>query len=553
MPISYAYRYNSANQRDRVTLADNSLWDYTYDDLGQVTSGKHKWQDGTFVAGQQYEYTFDEIGNRTQTKVGGDASGGSLRSASYTPNRLNQYDSRTVSGYADVLGLGVPSSSVTVNANTAYRKGEYFHYPLSIANSGTAQYPTVTVVSGSESSSGKVFVPKTPEVFIHDLDGNLTSDGRWNYTWDAENRLVKIESLATGPSESRRRLEFAYDYLGRRIWKKVTNLYTNAVTEERFLYDGWNLVAVLEPSSATLKKSFVWGTDLSGSFQGAGGVGGLLKVNQVAAPASAHFVAYDGNGNVAALINAADGSPSAQYEYGPFGEVLRATGPMAKANPFRFSTKYQDDETDFLYYGYRYYNASTGRWLSGDPIGEKGGVNLYALAANEPLSRTDSVGLLCNPRGIPFDEVVVARGLRVAGPPFNRVSNMADVVHAMSKITSCQCIRRLTIVAHGGEWGFSLDANSGREISEKFTTNDINKNNAAALFGRLRNYVCFCKPCSIVLLSCEVGKGEIGNLIAGATGCLVVSPRGFCTPNPLQPHLSDIHWHEGPDWRVDKP
>src|SRR5208283_3739186 len=49
---------------------------------------------------------------------------------------------------------------------------------------------------------------------------------------------------------------------------------------------------------------------------------------------------------------------------GPFGEVIRATGPMAKANPFRFSTKYQDDETDLLYYGYRYYNPAMGRWLS---------------------------------------------------------------------------------------------------------------------------------------------------------------------------------------------
>ena len=47
-----------------------------------------------------------------------------------------------------------------------------------------------------------------------------------------------------------------------------------------------------------------------------------------------------------------DGAISAQYVYGPFGEVLRATGPMAKVNPFRFSTKYQDDETDLLYYGY---------------------------------------------------------------------------------------------------------------------------------------------------------------------------------------------------------
>ena len=55
---------------------------------------------------------------------------------------------------------------------------------------------------------------------------------------------------------------------------------------------------------------------------------------------------------MAALVQATDGTISAQYEYGPFGEVIRATGPMAKANPFRFSTKYQDDETDLLYYRY---------------------------------------------------------------------------------------------------------------------------------------------------------------------------------------------------------
>ena len=55
---------------------------------------------------------------------------------------------------------------------------------------------------------------------------------------------------------------------------------------------------------------------------------------------------------------------------------------MAKANPFRFSTKYQDDETDLLYYGYRYYSANAGRWNSRDPIGESGGKNLYAFVSN---------------------------------------------------------------------------------------------------------------------------------------------------------------------------
>jgi RHS repeat-associated protein len=80
---------------------------------------------------------------------------------------------------------------------------------------------------------------------------------------------------------------------------------------------------------------------------------------------------------------------------GPFGEVIRATGPMAKVNPFRFSTKYQDDEADLLYYGYRYYNASAGRWLSRDPAGEdRGELNLYGFVSNDPLNSVDEFGLM---------------------------------------------------------------------------------------------------------------------------------------------------------------
>ena len=53
-PISYAYAYNSANQRTAATNADNSYWVYQYDSLGQVISGKKYWTDGTPVAGQQF-------------------------------------------------------------------------------------------------------------------------------------------------------------------------------------------------------------------------------------------------------------------------------------------------------------------------------------------------------------------------------------------------------------------------------------------------------------------------------------------------------------------
>ncbi len=159
------------------------------------------------------------------------------------------------------------------------------------------------------------------------------------------------------------------------------------------MYDGWNLIAVVD-SGLSLQISYNWGLDVSGTTQGAGGVGGLLVMSVNNGPeAGTYYYNFDGNGNVMTLLNAVDTTLAAQYEYGPFGELIRATGRMAKTNPFRFSTKYQDDESDFHYYGYRYYSPSTGRWLSRDLIGERGGVNTYAFVRNDPANSFDALGL----------------------------------------------------------------------------------------------------------------------------------------------------------------
>ena len=124
--IGYTYQYNLANQRTRVTLADSTSWAYGYDNLGQVTSGRRSWQDGTPVAGQQFEYAFDDIGNRTGTAAGGDQGGAGLRPALYSANHLNQYESRQVPGAVDITGIANPTAAVTVNGSNAVRQGEYF-------------------------------------------------------------------------------------------------------------------------------------------------------------------------------------------------------------------------------------------------------------------------------------------------------------------------------------------------------------------------------------------------------------------------------------------
>ena len=368
---------------------------YQYDALGQVTFGKKYWADATPVPGQQFEFGFDDIGNRTSTKAGGDQSGAGLRPASYSANSLNQYTNRTVSNAFDMLGIATTSSSVTVNSSSAdYRRAEYFQELVTVNNSSTSVWQNVSVTtSGGGTNSGNVFVPTATETYGYDADGNMTNDGRWNFTWDAENRLVNMTSLSTGPSNSKRKIDFIYDHWGRRIQKSVSTWNCSAYVPQstnRFVYDGWNLVAELNGTNGVIR-TYVWGLDLSGSIQGAGGVGGLLTIKPSTGNPS--FAAYDGNGNVIGLIDATTGATSGNFEYGPSGEPIRITPNANNQSPFRFSTKYTDDESDFLYYGYRYYNPNVGRWLSRDPLDEFGGENLYNFSANNAVNLVEYLGL----------------------------------------------------------------------------------------------------------------------------------------------------------------
>ena len=122
------------------------------------------------------------------------------------------------------------------------------------------------------------------------------------------------------------------------------------------------------------------------------GAGGSPSPAQSQRPC-AQSLRAPGNGNVVALIDASDGTIVAEYEYGPYGEPLRATGPYAEENPFPFSTKYLDTETGLYYYGFRYYTPEVGRFLNRDPLGESDGANLYGFVGNNPVNNWDYLGL----------------------------------------------------------------------------------------------------------------------------------------------------------------
>jgi RHS repeat-associated protein len=317
---------------------------------------------------------------------------------------LNQYTSRTVPGIVNDIGTANSNATVTLWRDDGsfvptYRHKDYYRAEMPINNNTGSVWLTLTNLGVLQNGTntdiitnfvGNAFLPATPEAFTYDDDGNMTNGGRWKVSWDGENRAISF-SCRAGVAGVSNFVSCSYDYMGRRISKSATANGTS--TSTKYVYDGWNLVGVLD-SGGNLIYSFNWGLDASGSQQGAGGVGGLVSMTVLQGPqAGIYFYSYDGNFNVVALVNATNGAIAAQYEYGPFGELIRATGPLAFANPFLFSTKSFDWETGFYYYGYRFYNPSTGRWLNRDLLGEDGGVNLSCFVKNDPLDQIDPEGL----------------------------------------------------------------------------------------------------------------------------------------------------------------
>ena len=216
----------------------------------------------------------------------------------------------------------------------------------------------------------------------YDADGNMltTGDG-WLYTWNGENRLIRAENSDT-------LVEMAYDYMGRRIEKKVSSkgvlsFYSWSLEKHyKFAYDGYKLIAIYDAANNNaLLMTFTWQPESVG----------LDVPVSMTCDGNTYYYVTDGNKNVTGLLDQA-GTRVAEYVYGPFGQLLSAEGELADVNPFRFSSEYADDETGLVYYNYRYYSPQLGRWTKRDPIEEQGGVNLYKICNNNNINNFDVLG-----------------------------------------------------------------------------------------------------------------------------------------------------------------
>ena len=105
---------------------------------------------------------------------------------------------------------------------------------------------------------------------------------------------------------------------------------------------------------------------------------------------NSEYLIADGNKNIIQVRNAT-GSVTDSYGYDPFGKV---THNGSSENPFQFSSEFFDNDTELVYYNYRYYMPIIGRWINRDPIEENGGANAYVIVDNSVIYYTDLDGYL---------------------------------------------------------------------------------------------------------------------------------------------------------------
>lgn len=366
---------------------------YSYDKAGRLTSLAHEngitelksynaanellanshFKNGSATSG--HGYTYDATGRRsaetfadglTAARSYGYDSADQVTSATYGTNLADSY-------LYDAMGN-------RLNATVASLGGSPITYTANSAN----QYLSITG-----------FTP-----ISHDANGNLLLQNNVSYTWDSENRLLAV--TPNTPALGEKSLVHSYDGLHRRVTRSIrewTASGWSTLETLHFIYDGWNVIEEysLNASNAVLVRNLTWGQDLGGvtSLQGAGGVGGLIMVEELNGPTTAYHFHYDGNGNVTE-VTGNTGSKAASYRYDAFGNTQVASGPYAAQNRYRFSTKPLDSEVTnapLYYYGYRYYDPTTGRWLSRDPFEEKGGINLYEITGNDSVNDLDYLGL----------------------------------------------------------------------------------------------------------------------------------------------------------------
>ncbi len=187
---------------------------------------------------------------------------------------------------------------------------------------------------------------------------------RRRQTYDLLNQLIQVLDGAIQTAA------YTYNGAGQRI-KKVTQTETRI-----FHYDlRGHLIAETNQTGQMLAEYVYLGHQLLA----------MIKPGE-----AVYYFHNDHLGTPQVLTNDA-GAITWKAVYTPFGDAVTSIATVE--NPFRFPGQYYDPETGLHYNYFRYYNPQTGRYITSDPIGLEGGINLFAYVSGDPLRRADPWGL----------------------------------------------------------------------------------------------------------------------------------------------------------------
>jgi len=380
--FAYTYRSQPSTLISQLALPNTSYLTNTYDTVARLTGTYLKNSSHTTLDSATYGYNAGH--QRTSSTNAASAT------VSYTYDKIGQLkvaDSSTNSEdrgyfYDAAWNLNYRTNNGTLNTFNVDNKNQLTN---STPSGGTQSY---------------------------DANGNLilSHSTEWAFTYDDENQLAQVFYCDAGYSNGEPtsdidvRTDLVYDGRGRlrqRVEYEVSAGEWTVVSETRYVYDGMRVIQERN-SGNTPTVSYTRGNDLSGSLEGAGGIGGLLGRSHGYSGGnwSTHnFYHADGNGNITYLVNSSQGL-AASYRYDPFGNTITSSGSLVVANVYRFSSKECLQKTGshkpppLYYYGYRWYWPNLQRWLNRDPIGERGGMNLYTFVGNTPINGVDLFGLV---------------------------------------------------------------------------------------------------------------------------------------------------------------
>ncbi len=248
--------------------------------------------------------------------------------------------------------------------------------------------------------TGRTIGEGDPISLSYDAAGNVTQDGDSNgdhkYTWDYRNRLIEVEEKQSGNWNTVG--EYKYDAQNRRVLKVVTNKGSlNGTT--RFLWGGVSDWQCLEERDSS--------GDLVARFTYSPGYIDAVAVqerdlNSDDDFADANEVVYYHSSTLSTVYVLSDsgGSVIERYEYDGYGAVTvldadhsdDADGISDVENPYLFTGRRLDLESDLMQYRNRYYAPTLGRFISRDPVGYEGGYGLYAYVSSRPTKATDVLG-----------------------------------------------------------------------------------------------------------------------------------------------------------------